>query len=314
MITVEGLTKYYGPYPAVQDVTFTVNEGEIVAFLGPNGAGKTTTMRMLTCYHPPTRGEAKIDGRSVWNDSLGVRRQLGYLPESISMYEEMSVVGYLRFCGKLRDVARSELEGRIEDVMGMCRVSEVADREIGKLSKGYRQRVGLAQALVHNPPVLVLDEPTIGLDPSQIIETRDLIKRLSGERTVLLSTHILPEAQALAERVIIINHGRIVAEDTPQALVQSLQKVETVLVRVQDTSEAPLNALRAISEVTAVREAGRDDSSVAYYVDTEVGRDIRTELARFIVGKNWGLLELSLVTMSLEDVFLHLITKEEGVN
>jgi len=314
MITVEGLTKYYGPYPAVQDLNFHVNEGEIVAFLGPNAAGKTTTMRMLTCYHPPTRGEATIGGQSVWTNSLEVRRQIGYLPEHIAMYEEMSVVGYLRFCAKLRDVPKHELADRVEEVMGMCRVADVADKLIAKLSKGYRQRLGLAQALVHDPPVLILDEPTIGLDPSQIIETRELIKKLSGQRTVMLSTHILPEAQALCERVVIVNHGRVVAEDTPEALMQQLRKIDTILVRVGDTSEEPAKALRAIAEVRAVRESERDSSSVAYFVDTAVGKDLRADLARFVVQKGWGLLELTPVRMSLEDVFFHLVTREEGGN
>jgi len=314
MIQVEGLTKYYGPYPAVQDVSFRVKEGEIVAFLGPNAAGKTTTMRMLTCYLPPTLGKASIAGFDIREDSLDVREHIGYLPEAIAMYEEMSVVGYLRFCGKLRGMRGGELEDGVEEAMQRCRADDVADLAIAKLSKGYRQRVGLAQALLHDPPVLILDEPTIGLDPAQIIETRDLIKKLAGKRTVLLSTHILPEAQALCERVAIIHHGRIIAEDTPEALTQQLRKSETILIRTEDTGDAPRKAIESIPEVKDVREADRDKSSVAYYVDTAVGRDLRSELATFIVNKGWGLLELRAVEMTLEDVFLKLVTEEEGVN
>jgi len=314
MIRVEGLTKYYGPYPAVRDVSFNVREGEIVAFLGPNAAGKTTTMRVLTCYHPPSFGEAFIAGHSVRTEALEVRQQIGYLPESIAMYEEMSVVSYLRFCSRLRDVPRHEIEDRVESAMTRCRVDDVADRAIGKLSKGYRQRVGLAQALVHDPPVLILDEPTIGLDPAQIIETRELIRKLSGERTVMLSTHILPEAQALAQRVIIINHGRIVAEDTPEALTGRIQKVDTLFIRTSETSDAVAQALKVIPEVKNVRVAEREKNSVAYHVDTARGHDIRADLAKFIVNKNWGLLELRPMRMTLEDVFLSLVTDEEGSN
>lgn len=315
MIQAEGLVKYYGPYPAVSDVSFHVGEGEIVAFLGPNAAGKTTTMRMLTCYHPPTGGDATIGGYSVRGESLEVRRMLGYLPEAIAMYEEMPVASYLRFCAKLREMPRHEIDDAVEEVMVRCRVDDVADKLILKLSKGYRQRVGLAQALVHDPPVLILDEPTIGLDPTQIIETRELIRKLSGERTVLLSTHILSEAQALCSRVIIINHGRIVAEDSPEALTQRLRKHDTVFLRVAEvTTEVP-RALRAISEVHAVRETERDKDGVAYLVDAKVGHDLRADLASFVVRKGWRLLELRPVRMTLEDVFMHLVTdEEEGTN
>ncbi len=312
MIEVEGLTKYYGPVPAITDVTFKVEQGEIVAFLGPNAAGKTTTMRILTGYMPATSGVARIGGTDVYEDSLATRRRIGYMPETTALYTDMRVHQYLRFCGKLQGMRRADLEPRLDEVMGLCGLAERRDSIIGTLSLGYRQRVGLAQALVHDPDVLILDEPTVGLDPNQIVEVRQLIRNLAGRHTVMLSTHILTEAQMTCQRVIIINHGRIIAEDTPENLTAQIREAETVLIRLKSDEPQIPKLLRDIPQVTGVRR-GPDTDRDAYYVDTAIGADVRSELADFVVRKGWGLLELRSVEMSLEEVFRQLTTEERGV-
>lgn len=310
MIEVEGLTKFYGPVPAITDVSFKVNKGEIVAFLGPNAAGKTTTMRILTGYMPATWGNARIADIDVYEDSVGARRHIGYMPETTALYPEMRVHQYLRFCGKLHGMKRSEIDERMDEVMDRCGLTERRSSIIGTLSLGFRQRVGLAQALIHKPDVLILDEPTVGLDPNQIIEVRSLIKGLAGQHTVMLSTHILPEAQMTCERVIIINHGKIIAEDTPENLMSQIRESESIKIRLKSTDPGIPKLLRSVPEVTSVRQA--PDDRAGFFVDTMVGTDIRAELAEFIVGKGWGLLELRPVEMSLEEVFRQLTT-EEGV-
>lgn len=310
MIEVEGLTKFYGPVPAITDVSFKVDEGEVVAFLGPNAAGKTTAMRILTGYMPATYGIARIADIDVYEDSVGARRHIGYMPETTSLYPEMRVHQYLRFCGKLHGMNRAELDERMEEVTERCGLTERRDSIIATLSLGYRQRVGLAQALIHKPDVLILDEPTVGLDPNQIIEVRSLIKGLAGQHTVMLSTHILPEAQMTCQRVIIINHGKIIAEDTPENLMAQIRESESIKIRLKSTDPGIPKLLRSVPEVTSVRQA--PDDRAGFFVDTKVGTDIRAELAEFIVGKGWGLLELRPVEMSLEEVFRQLTT-EEGV-
>ena len=310
MIEVEGLTKFYGPVPAITDVSFKVNKGEVVAFLGPNAAGKTTAMRILTGYMPATYGIARIADIDVYEDSIGARRHIGYMPETTALYPEMRVHQYLRFCGKLHGMKRGELDERMDEVMGRCGLTERRNSIIATLSLGFRQRVGLAQALIHNPDVLILDEPTVGLDPNQIIEVRSLIKGLAGQHTVMLSTHILPEAQMTCERVIIINHGKIIAEDTPENLMAQIRESESIKIRLKSTDPGIPKLLRSVPEVTSVRQA--PDDRAGFFVDTRVGTDIRAELAEFIVGKGWGLLELRPVEMSLEEVFRQLTT-EEGV-
>ena len=310
MIEVEGLTKFYGPVPAITDVSFKVNKGEVVAFLGPNAAGKTTAMRILTGYMPATHGIARIADIDVYEDSIGARRHIGYMPETTALYPEMRVHQYLRFCGKLHGMKRGELDERMDEVMGRCGLTERRNSIIATLSLGFRQRVGLAQALIHNPDVLILDEPTVGLDPNQIIEVRSLIKGLAGQHTVMLSTHILPEAQMTCERVIIINHGKIIAEDTPENLMAQIRESESIKIRLKSTDPGIPKLLRSVPEVTSVRQA--PDDRAGFFVDTRVGTDIRAELAEFIVGKGWGLLELRPVEMSLEEVFRQLTT-EEGV-
>jgi len=313
MIEVEGLTKFYGVYPAIRDVSFRVEEGEVVAFLGPNGAGKTTTMRILTSFTAPTTGKASIAGFDVWDDSRNSRRHIGYLPEVSPLYTELSVRQHLMFGARLCDYPEDKLAARVDDVMGLCGLDERADTLIHKLSKGYRQRVGLAMAIVHDPPVVILDEPTIGLDPKQVVETRKLIKQLGKEHTVMLSTHVLPEAQTVSERVIIINEGSIIAEDTPDNLTAQIRRARSLRVRVKDTSSAVASRLRDMSGISGVRRTAEAGDGACYEVETPVdGRDVRAELASFIVNNNWGLLELTPIEMTLEDVFLRLTTEEEG--
>jgi len=304
MIEVRGLTKYYGNVKAIEDVSFTVEKGEVVGFLGPNGAGKTTTMRILTAYLAPTAGTAKVAGYDVFHDSLEVRKRIGYLPETVPLYPEMTVRSYLEFMARIRGVEK--VKNRVQEVMEICNVDDVADWTIGKLSKGYRQRVGLAQALLHDPEVLILDEPTIGLDPKQIIEVRELIKRLGEDHTIILSTHILPEVSQTCERVLIINEGRLVAEDTPEHLTARLEGGERVLLQVVRPSPDAVQKLKAIPGVISVEDRG----SGRYEILCETGEDRRAQIARMAVESGWDLLELRLEAMSLEEIFLRLTTKE----
>jgi len=308
MIEVKGLTKFYGTHPAVMDVSLHVKEGEIVAFLGPNGAGKSTTMRVLTCYLPPTYGEVKVAGYDVQENPLEVRRHVGYLPERIALYPEMRVRSYLRYAGRLHGLRGQALTEAVDRVIDTCGLEERADSIIATLSLGYRQRVGLAQALVHEPPVLILDEPTIGLDPNQIREVRSLIKSLAGQHTVMLSTHILPEAQMTCERVIIINHGQIVAEDTPEALTAQIRQAETVFVRVRGDDQSLAKQILDLPQVTAVRPG---DEAGTWLVDSEVGSDPRPQVAKLVIERGLDLLELRPVELSLEEVFRELTMSEE---
>ena len=311
MIEAFGLTKYFGAYPAIRDVSFRIEEGEIVGFLGPNAAGKTTTMRILTCYTPATMGTATIAGHDIYEDSIAARRQIGYLPESAALYADVNPIQYLTFMAGLRGVSKADLNTRLDDVIDKCKLDDVLDVEIGKLSKGFRQRVGLAQAMVHDPPVLILDEPTIGLDPNQIIETRGVIKGLAGDRTVMLSTHILHEAQQTCDRVIVINQGQIVAEDTQAELTQRLRQTDVIFLRVRDESQAVRRELQAIHDVQAVKPEEDEGEGAGYYVETKVGVELRSDLAELAVKQDWGLLELRRIDMTLEDAFIEL-TREEA--
>lgn len=303
MIEVENLTKTYGDFAAIEDVSFEVARGEVVGFLGPNGAGKTTTMRILAGYMPPSDGRASVAGYDVFHDSLEVRRRLGYLPETVPLYREMTVASYLEFMARLRGV--EDVASHVERAMEQVAIEDRAHDLIDHLSKGYRQRVGLAQALVHDPEVIILDEPTIGLDPKQIIEVRQLIRGLSGERTVILSTHILPEVSQLCERVLIINAGRIVAEDTPEELTARLEGAERIRIVVGPEVDGVAEVLGAIDGVEGVTDAGGGQ----YDVLSALGVDVRPALARRIVERDWPLLELRPVGLSLEDVFLELTTE-----
>ncbi|MBM3134068.1 MAG: ATP-binding cassette domain-containing protein [Chloroflexi bacterium] len=306
MIQANNLTKYYGPKAAIQDVTFNVQPGEILGFLGPNAAGKTTTMRILTGFLPATSGSAQVAGYDVFNDSLEVRRRIGYLPETVPLYPEMSVRDYLGFFAQVRGV--KNVGRSLARVAEMTNIGDRLNDRIGKLSKGYRQRVGLAQALIHDPPVLILDEPTIGLDPKQIIEFRQLIKSLGGEHTIILSTHILPEASQVCERVMIIHEGRIVTEDTPERLTARLQGSERFVLRVRRPAEETVARLKEITGVVNVEPRADGYYEVACALDV----DRREEIAATAVQGGWGLLELRPVVMSLEEIFLKLTTKEEA--
>ena len=313
MIEVKNLTRYYGQKPAIQNVTFNVEKGEVLGFLGPNAAGKTTTMRILTCYMPATNGTAKVAGFDVFDQSMEVRRRIGYLPENPPLYPEMTVESYLKFVGKIKGVDSKDLKKRVETVMDLVNISNVHKTIIGKLSKGYRQRVGLAQALVHDPEVLILDEPTVGLDPKQIIDVRKLIKNLGGDHTIILSTHILPEVSQTCSRVVIINEGRVVAEDTPENLTRRLQGNEKIYVEVEGPDEVIEKELRSLDIVSSVVREKKTDGKVSFIVESIPNRDIRKDIAKTIVQKGWGLFEMRPVGMSLEEVFLRLTTKEEEV-
>jgi ABC-2 type transport system ATP-binding protein len=310
MIEVQQITKRYGHLTAIERVTFRVAKGEILAFLGPNGAGKTTTMRILTCFLPPTEGTARVAGFDCIDHSMEVKRLIGYLPETPPVYQEFTVMEYLLFVGRLRGMSGKALTAGIDRAIERVSIGSVKQRLIANLSRGYRQRVGLAQALLHDPPVLILDEPTVGLDPKQILEIRELIKSLAGSHSVILSTHILPEATAVCQRVVIINNGRIVAEDTPAELSARLRESEKVSILLKAPPANAAEQLRALPGVLQVFAGAAPNTLI---IECQLGRDIREDLARFVVGQGWGLLELKLVSMTLEDVFLRLTQHEEGI-
>jgi ABC-2 type transport system ATP-binding protein len=311
MISVENLTKRYAAKTAIEGMSFEVQKGEILGFLGPNGAGKTTTMRIITGYMPCTDGTVKVDGFDVADQPLEVRRRIGYLPENPPLYPEMSVVGYLQFVAKLKGVTAPNMKSEVERVMSKVSITDVQNRIIAKLSKGYKQRVGIAQALLNDPPVLILDEPTIGLDPKQIHEVRELVKGLAGNHTVVLSTHILPEVEQTCHRVIIIDRGKIVAVDSPQNLRAQIQGAARVVVEVEGPAGEVVPAVKAVAGVMDVRVASESGARTRFYIDGETGRDVRSEVARTIVNRGWGLLELQSESMSLEDIFIKLTTAEE---
>lgn len=306
MILVEDLTKYYGARPAIQDLSFHAEKGEILGFLGPNGAGKTTTMRILSGYMPPTSGKAEIAGYDVVNDSLQVRRIVGYMPETVPLYPDMTVFDYLKFMADLRQL--DQAEDRVVDVIEKVHMEERAESYISSLSKGMRQRVGLAQALVHSPDILILDEPTIGLDPAQIIEVRNLIKNIGREHTVLLSTHILSEAQQVCNRVLIINKGRIVAEDSPERLQARMSGAQRVILRVGGDSDGLpqlVESIPGVAHLNAVQHDGLE-------FETTPGEDVRPAVSRAVVDAGYDLLEIRSVGVSLEDIFIELTREEPG--
>ena len=313
MIKVENLTKRYGPTTAVRNISFEVDAGEIVGFLGPNGAGKTTTMRILTGFLPPTEGTATVAGYDVTQEPLEVKKRIGYLPETPPLYPEMRVADYLRFVGKLKGIAGRDVEERVQSVMDRCSIAGVQQKLIGHLSKGYRQRVGLAQALIHDPEVLILDEPTAGLDPKQIIEVRQLVHELSKKHTIILSTHILTEAAAIANRIIIINEGRIEASDTPENLTARLRGHDSVLVEIDGPSEQIEERLRSVEGVSHVSRSNGHGGRSAWEVQTGNDPAIRSALARAVVEAGWGLYEIRSVGLSLEEIFLKLTAVDDGV-
>jgi ABC-2 type transport system ATP-binding protein len=311
VIEVQNLSKRYGRVTAVDGVTFRVEKGEILGFLGPNGAGKTTTMRILTGFMPATSGKALVGGFDVFDQPLEAKRRTGYLPETPPLYPEMTVREYLLFVARIKGIASKAQRAQVDTSMEKTRIADVATRHCGKLSKGYRQRVGLAQAILHNPDVLILDEPTAGLDPKQIMETRDLIKSLAGDHTIVLSTHILPEVAQTCQRVVIINKGKVVAIDTPENLTSRLRGAQSLYVQVDASSDADVAAaLDAVPGVTAVRIADQRNTVTGFEIECQRDRDIRGDLARAVVSSGWGLLELRPLRMSLEEIFLQLTTQE----
>lgn len=320
MIQVEGLTKRYARTVAVDNISFSVEKGRIVGFLGPNGAGKTTTMRVLTCFMPPTEGRATVAGHDVLAQPLEVKKRIGYLPETPPLYPEMEVLEYLNFVGRIKGIGSGQLRRRVDEVLERCAIGDVRTKLAGKLSKGYRQRVGLAQAIIHNPDVLILDEPTAGLDPKQISETRKLIKGLAGEHTIILSTHILPEVEQTCEQVIIINRGRVVAEDSVENLTHRLRGAEVVAVEVAPRqAELPPHEeveqrLRSVAGVTRATLAEARNGRLRFDVESSHGQAIRGELARCVVEAGWNLHELHASAMSLEEIFLQLTSTEPAAS
>jgi ABC-2 type transport system ATP-binding protein len=316
VIKVEGISKRYARFTAVDNVSFEVAKGQIVGFLGPNGAGKTTTMRILTCFQPPSEGRASVAGFDVMDQPMEVKRRIGYLPETPPLYPDMEVGEYLEFAGKLKGLRGNDLAKRIEEVSGKINIGDVRTKLIAKLSKGYKQRVGLAQALLHNPDVLILDEPTSGLDPKQILETRELIKGLAGDHTIILSTHILPEVESTCERVVIISKGKLVATDTVDNLTNRMRGSENVGVEVE-AREGTLDVSavqRRLEQVAGVSKVIlRDDKNnrANFEVESLQGRSIRADLARAIVEGGFALTELKSAGMSLEDVFLQLTSSDK---
>src|SRR5579859_3908972 len=309
MITVKELTKRYARNTAVDHISFEIQKGQIVGFLGPNGAGKTTTMRMLTCFMPPTAGTAIVAGFDVLEEPLEVKKRIGYLPETPPLYPEMRTVEYLEFVGSLKGLRKPELGKRVDYVCERCAVADLRDKLIAKLSKGYRQRVGLAQAIIHNPEVLILDEPTSGLDPKQINETRELIKGLAGSHTIILSTHILPEVEAICQKVVIINKGKLVATDSVDNLTHRMRGTDAVALELEAATADQASVqtrLEQISGVAKVIFKHAEERKFNFEIESLPGRSARAEIARAVVTAGWNLYEMKSLNYSLEEVFLQL--------
>ena len=312
MIDVENLTKTYGGARGINDVSFNVEKGEIVGFLGPNGAGKTTTMRILTGFMPATSGTASIAGHDVFEDSLNVRRRIGYLPETVPLYTDMQVPEYIRYVAGLKGLPYKQINFKVAEVMEQVGLTHMAHKFIGELSKGYRQRVGLAQALVNDPDVLILDEPTNGLDPKQIIEIRSLIGELGERRTIILSSHILPEVSMICKRVIIIDDGKIKAMDTPENLISQLHQVSRVQARLSGAEKDVLEGLKGLEGVKAVTSIGEKSAATnLYLIEFATGKGAPERISKMASEKKFDLYELSPMQMSLEDIFIKIVTKEE---
>ncbi len=304
MIELQDLTKSYGGVKAVDGVSVSVPKGQILGFLGPNGAGKTTTMRMITGYMPPTSGSITVDGMSMEKDSLAIREKIGYLPEMAPVYQDMSVIDYLRYVCELRRIGKDKQNSRMKEVVNRCGLGTVLGKDVGQLSKGFRQRVGLAQAIIHNPEYLILDEPTAGLDPNQIVEIRALIKELGREKTVILSTHILSEVQATCSRVIIINGGKLVADNTPEGLLAGLQGRTVLILTLKGSGDGAIAKLKTLPVVDEVRsvQTGRNGES-KFRVESSPNSDVREAVFQLAVGESWTILEMIPETQSLEEVF-----------
>lgn len=309
MIEIENLTKRYGDFTAIDDISFRVEKGEILGFLGPNGAGKTTTMRIITGFMPPTRGTARVAGYNVVKNPIEVKRRIGYLPEVPPLYSDMTVNEYLTFGAKLKQIPFREIPQRIQDVSAKVDIVDVRQKTIKTLSKGYRQRVGVAQALIHDPEVLVLDEPTIGLDPIQIREVRELIRSLAGEHTVILSTHILPEVSMICSRVIIIDRGKLVAQDTPAGLAKSLKGAERLKLSVEGSEDEVSSAILSTQGVRRVLDSSLEDGTCTFTLECDFQFPVRKSLSQIISENGWSLLEMKVEESTLEDIFLRLTTE-----
>ncbi len=310
MIEVKELTRYYGEKRAIHDVTFDVKKGEVLGLLGPNAAGKTTTMKILTCYMPPTSGSAKVAGFDIWEQPMEIKRRTGYLPENPPLYNDLRVIEYLDFVCKIKGIPSSKRKISIDNVIEKAALGAVRKQVIGSLSKGFRQRVGLAQALLGDPEVLILDEPTVGLDPRQIIEIRELIKTLGGDHTIILSTHILPEVEMTCERVVIINEGQVVAQDTPDNLTRRLRGTERIVLEIEGTEEDVKSVFGNFGEIIAMNKLKASKNNHLKFA-LETSSDIRRDLSKALIEKGLGLYELHTESFSLEEIFLHLTTKEE---
>ncbi|MCZ6678706.1 MAG: ATP-binding cassette domain-containing protein [Candidatus Poribacteria bacterium] len=312
MIEVRNLTKRYGLTVAVNNVSFDAKAGEVLGFLGPNGAGKTTTMRILTCYLSADEGTVKVDGYDVFEESIEVRKRIGYLPESAPLYTDMGVIDYLKFIAQVRDIPKSQRSRRLKDVIDICGLEKMIQKDVGELSKGYRQRLGLAQSLIHDPPILILDEPTAGLDPSQIIEIRNLIKDIGKEKTIIFSTHILSEVSATCSRILIINDGEIVANGAPDELAGRAKGEEVIHVGIRGPREEIEAKLEALSLVSDFKRVKSDDDICGYQIVSQKGKNAAEELFHFVVQNHWSLTELRQEAISLEDVFLKLTGSESS--
>ena len=314
-IEVENLSKFYGPARGIENVSFSVKKGEIMGFLGPNGSGKTTTMRILTCFFPPTSGTARICGSDILNDSFSVREKIGYLPENVPLYMDMPVFSYLNFFAEIKGVPSRMKKKKVDEVIQRCELQSVSHRLIRKLSKGFKQRVGIAQALLNDPEVLILDEPTVGLDPKQIIDIRSLIKGLGGSQTVILSTHILPEISMTCDRVIIMHQGKLVAVDTPSNLTKKLQQAPKIMLKAEGPVSDITRTLSRLSGITAIdRKDPGSEKNGFYEIEAEENSDVINEIAKSIYENNWKLKEIRPVDMTLEEIFIKVVTEEEGVN
>lgn len=313
MIEIENVTKYYGDFPAVTDISFRVEPGEILGFLGPNGAGKTTTMKIITGFMPASSGTVSVAGYDIMTESLQARRHIGYLPETVPLYTDMTVKDYLTFMGKIRGMSSNDRTKRTDEVIDICRLGDYRDSHISKLSKGFRQRVGIAQSIIHEPDVLILDEPTIGIDPIQVVETRQLIKDLGDEHTVIISTHILPEVSMICERVIIIHEGQIVAVDKPENLANRLRGVERIELDVKGNRRKVLDEILSVEGVQDVEQSDTLGEGVfSYLVEGDVGTETKSKIASAVIHAGWDLHRLESIGMSLEEIFLRLTTNEEA--
>ena len=312
MIELKNITKYYGDFPAVTDISFKIEKGEIVGLLGPNGAGKSTTMKMITGFMRPTSGELTVDGNDIVSQSIEARRKIGYLPETVPLYTDMTVYSYIEYMGMLRGLSKKNIKSKVDNVIEICKLGDYRNSLISKLSKGFRQRVGISQAIIHEPEVLVLDEPTIGIDPNQVVETRQLIKNLSGEHTLILSSHILPEVSSICERVLIIHEGEIAASDTIENLSSLMSGKNKIEADIIGSPQAIVTELEKINDVKSVQFSINKSSSEfsTFSIESEINSDIRSEIAKIIINNDWGLIRLQSMGMSLEDIFLQITTAE----